>query len=533
MSNEESATPIERSGSVVTSGAPTSSPVNAPKVDEVEATVVRLPVEHVDGPFAGVERRRGGSRNLRRRLVTFDALSVAFAWSLAGVLPALGTFDTNQVRAILLLTCTAAIELAAIGLQRLYLGRVASRRLVELAGLSRAAIIAGVSAMILSNLGNVTISGIRVVTGSILSFLLLALLRGVYDSWLSTQRALGLYSRDLVLVGTNAEGLALLELLATHPEIGYRVCGVTGERDTYDPETWPVPYMGRAEETLEVLAFRSADGVLVAASAMDATMLNGFTREMLRHDIHVHLSSGLQGIDHRRLRALPFAHEPLFYLEPGSSSVAGRRLKRCIDVLGAGFVLLVMSPILLAAAVAIRLQDGGPVLFRQRRVGLNCAPFTVYKLRTMVPDAEDRLDEVLESLGNGRDDVLFKLDNDPRRTRVGRLLEATSLDELPQLINVLNGSMSLVGPRPALPDEVAKFDDDLMGRFSVPPGVTGLWQVEARDNPAFAAYRRLDLFYVENWSNMLDLVLIIETLTSVGARVFSRVRGRDGTPHQP
>ena len=123
------------------------------------------------------------------------------------------------------------------------------------------------------------------------------------------------------------------------------------------------------------------------------------------------------------------------------------------------FVLLVTSPVLAAAAIAIRMNDGGPVLFRQRRVGQNCQQFTVFKLRTMVPDAEERLGDVLESLGNGRDDVLFKLDNDPRRTKVGRFLEATSLDELPQLINVLNGSMSLVGPRPALPSEVAKFDD--------------------------------------------------------------------------
>ena len=162
------------------------------------------------------------------------------------------------------------------------------------------------------------------------------------------------------------------------------------------------------------------------------------------------------------------------------------------------------------------------MLFTQRRVGRNCNTFTVYKLRTMVPDAEARLNEVLETLGNGRDNVLFKLDNDPRRTKVGRILEATSLDELPQLFNVLNGTMSIVGPRPALPEEVAKFDDELMGRFSVPPGVTGLWQVEARDNPSFSAYRRLDLFYVENWNILLDIILMMETCSSVAARVLRR-----------
>ena len=198
------------------------------------------------------------------------------------------------------------------------------------------------------------------------------------------------------------------------------------------------------------------------------------------------------------------------------------RVKRALDIVLSATTLLLTSPILIVAAIAIKINDGGPVLFTQRRVGRNCTPFTVYKLRTMVPDAEARLNEVLETLGNGRDNVLFKLDNDPRRTKVGRFLEATSLDELPQLFNVLNGSMSIVGPRPALPEEVAKFDDELMDRFNVPPSVTGLWQVEARDNPSFSAYRRLDLFYVENWNLLLDLVLMMETCSSVAARVLRR-----------
>jgi len=283
-----------------------------------------------------------------------------------------------------------------------------------------------------------------------------------------------------------------------------------------------VPYLGESASTLEAVVDIDADGVLIAASAIDGTELNGLSRELLRHEVHVHLSSGLQGIDHRRLRPLPLAHEPLFYLERSTLSSGQMRVKRALDIVLSATTLLLTSPILIVAAIAIKINDGGPVLFTQRRVGRNCTPFTVYKLRTMVPDAEARLNEVLETLGNGRDNVLFKLDNDPRRTKVGRFLEATSLDELPQLFNVLNGSMSIVGPRPALPEEVAKFDDELMDRFNVPPGVTGLWQVEARDNPSFSAYRRLDLFYVENWNLLLDLVLMMETCSSVAARVLRR-----------
>jgi lipopolysaccharide/colanic/teichoic acid biosynthesis glycosyltransferase len=142
----------------------------------------------------------------------------------------------------------------------------------------------------------------------------------------------------------------------------------------------------------------------------------------------------------------------------------------------------------------------------------------------MVPDAELRLDEL--EAANQRSGPLFKMRDDPRITRVGRLLRESSLDELPQLINVLRGEMSLVGPRPALPKEIEKFDDDLRQRAKVRPGLTGLWQVEARDNPSFDAYRRLDLYYVENWSLSLDFVILIATAEHVATRLLSAVLGR-------
>jgi lipopolysaccharide/colanic/teichoic acid biosynthesis glycosyltransferase len=233
----------------------------------------------------------------------------------------------------------------------------------------------------------------------------------------------------------------------------------------------------------------------------------------------VHLSTGLKGIAYKRLRAAPLAHEPLFYLEPVSLSRWQLVVKRGLDIAVASVSLLFAAPVLALAAIAIKLDDRGPVFFRQRRVGRAGLIFEVLKLRTMVPDAEQRLGEVTAD-NQRRDGPLFKVTDDPRRTRVGRVLEATSLDELPQLINVLLGSMSLVGPRPALPDEVAKFDDELLERHSVRPGITGLWQVEARDNPSFEAYRRLDLFYVENWSVTLDLAVLFETFQAVIARLL-------------
>jgi lipopolysaccharide/colanic/teichoic acid biosynthesis glycosyltransferase len=155
-------------------------------------------------------------------------------------------------------------------------------------------------------------------------------------------------------------------------------------------------------------------------------------------------------------------------------------------------------------------------VFRQERVGLNRQPFTFFKFRTMVENADSRLAEVRDS--NARVGPLLKVPNDPRVTRLGRLLRATSIDEIPQLYNVLRGDMSLVGPRPCLPAEAAEFDEGLAARYRVRPGITGLWQVEARDNPVFRAYRRFDLFYVENWSISLDMVILVLTMQNVISR---------------
>ena len=171
----------------------------------------------------------------------------------------------------------------------------------------------------------------------------------------------------------------------------------------------------------------------------------------------------------------------------------------------------------------IKLYDGGPIFFSQQRIGRKGVPFDFYKLRSMAPDADQHRGE-LEGL-NLRDGPLFKADNDPRITPFGRMLRMSSLDEIPQLLNVLKGDMSLVGPRPALGSECEQFDEELLARQQVRPGISGLWQVEARDNPAFSAYRRLDLFYVENWSVSLDLVILVLTAEQVTARIVRAVWG--------
>jgi lipopolysaccharide/colanic/teichoic acid biosynthesis glycosyltransferase len=239
--------------------------------------------------------------------------------------------------------------------------------------------------------------------------------------------------------------------------------------------------------------------------------------------VHVHLATGIHGVVHRRIRPYPLSHEPLFHIDPMTSSrIVVLAVKRGIDI-GVSVAAMVISlPVLVVAAVAIKLGDGGPILLRQERIGRSGHPFGFYKLRTMWLGADQRLGEILDR--NARlDGPLFKDDTDPRRTPVGRVLEAMSIDELPQLWNVLCGDMSLVGPRPALPHEVAQFDAELLARHTVRPGITGLWQIEGRDNPNFQTYRRLDLIYVNNLSLWLDILILSKTLQSVIARAVHKL----------
>jgi exopolysaccharide biosynthesis polyprenyl glycosylphosphotransferase len=194
----------------------------------------------------------------------------------------------------------------------------------------------------------------------------------------------------------------------------------------------------------------------------------------------------------------------------------GLAAKRLMDIAGSLAGLVLLSPLLLGAAIAIRIRDGSPILFRQTRVGLHGRPFTICKFRTMVPDAEAHLADVQHL--NERNGIVFKAADDPRVTRLGRTLRATSIDELPQLWNVLRGDMSLVGPRPPLVGEVAEYDIWHRRRLSMKPGITGLWQVEARRDPEFDRWVERDLAYIDRWSLLLDFRILLLTLPAVLGR---------------
>ena len=452
---------------------------------------------------------------LRRLLVGVDAVAVTIGWG--GALLVVGGLEVHAASQgaahLSMLALLAAVTILAVASQRLYLARVCTIRAVEIVRLGRAAAIAGIASLLLPRVLPVELDTPSAVVGTVATFLLLLLGRGGFRFWLQAGRKEGRYVRPVVIVGCNDEAADLCKLVKDHPELGFRLVGIVGtpSEDFGEP---PAPILADLRDALQAVQAHGVPGVIVAASSIPPVALNHLIRQFLRNGIHVQLSSGLRGIGHRRLRAQPLAYEPLFYVEPLKLAAWQLRVKRVLDVaftLAGGLVIL---PVGVLAALAVKLQDRGPIFYKQTRVGRHGVPFTIVKFRTMIPNA-DRLYVDLAETKAGRDGPLIKLAGDPRRTRVGRILERTSIDELPQLLNVLRGEMSLVGPRPAQQSEVDAFDQELLARLEVLPGITGLWQVEARDNPHFSAYRRYDLFYLENWSVSLDLAILVATVQRV------------------
>jgi exopolysaccharide biosynthesis polyprenyl glycosylphosphotransferase len=452
-------------------------------------------------------------RNLRRRLVVLDSIALVIAWMPAQVWKY--SAGMEPWKWLLTEAVLVASGLALFQFQGLYLARVASSRTEEIRRIVRASVVLGIVQALLLAAMSVAIQTRWLIAGPMLLVVLLLWFRGGYRAWLSAARASGHHLRDVIVIGVNADASDLVAMMREHPEAGFRVRGVVGDPTLAAIHGLSSLHMGPTDDIIELLHDHDIRGVITVVGALPARELTPLIQILEDEGIHIQVSNGLHGMSHRRLRATPVAYQSLYYLEPADSGSPQLLVKRWIDIALAGVTLVLAAIPMAAIAIGIKLTDGGPVLFRQKRVGLNGELFHMLKFRSMVVDAEARLAELKAHSGNERHGPLFKLERDPRVTRIGQFIRATSLDELPQLFNVIRGDMSIVGPRPALPSEVAQFDDRLLDRLQMPPGITGLWQVEARDNPHFGAYRRLDLFYVDNWSLNLDLVILVATIEQV------------------
>ncbi|WP_199827720.1 sugar transferase [Streptomyces specialis] len=275
-----------------------------------------------------------------------------------------------------------------------------------------------------------------------------------------------------------------------------------------------IPVLGRFADIAEAVERANADTVAVlSCPELQGHELRRLAWELEESEVDLLVAPALIDVAGPRTTIRPVDGLPLVHVDRPSLSGGRRAAKELIDRAGAALALVVLAPLLLVIGAAIRLTSPGPALFRQTRVGKDGVPFRLLKFRTMYVEAEARVAELRAA--NGHDGVLFKLRDDPRVTPLGRTLRRYSLDELPQLVNVLAGRMSLVGPRPPLPDEVARYPSDMYRRLVVKPGMTGLWQVSGRSDLSWDESVRIDLRYVENWSLALDAMILWRTVFAV------------------
>lgn len=541
-------TVLDRAG--VTGDTVTAPPVSAPATPVFappgpEARVVESPQVGGGEGSRPVRASGGHHRWMKATMVGIDMTSVA----IAGIVAFSSLEHTKHLVRFDYMAISAA-AMAVFGLafaqQQLYNSRHISRRADELRRLVNGAALGTTFLAALTLLFKMQVprSWFMVIGG--VSLLLSGLGREVLRRWIKNRRAAGQLARRVLLVGSNEEAQELLTMLSDTAELGYDVVGriSTGSEYVVATSGGPVngtvatgvgisvgensqasisdndraghhspPWLGTTDDILRIAQRLNVSGVVVATTDIDLDSANRLVRTLTNEGLYVEMSSAMRDIASRRVTIRPLGRYPVMTVEPVENHGWRAVLKRCFDVTLSVLILAVLSPILGIAAAAIRLTSGRGVLFHQQRVGRNGKEFTVLKFRTMVHNAEAMLPELWEH--NEAAGPMFKMTKDPRVTKVGEFLRKTSLDEVPQFVNVIRGEMSLVGPRPALPSEVSQWNDDLLERLRVKPGITGNWQVNGRFTASFEDYQRLDMFYVDNWSIITDLVILGKTIPAV------------------
>lgn len=335
-------------------------------------------------------------------------------------------------------------------------------------------------------------------------------------------RRQGFLNRRLVIIGGPGEVYQLHRSFERSPGAGYYPVGsILPGREMQSPtgEELPLPVLSVDRSVagiVQQLIDNKIEVVAVTGGGLSPRVMRTLSWELSKREISLILAPALTDVAGPRIHSHPVADLPLIHVSTPRLDGFSAIIKRGFDILGSVIAIVVTLPIMIWAAVAIKLDDGGPVIFRQSRVGRHEDIFTMFKFRSMVVDAEAQ-QNMLEPTGAGNE-VLFKMKSDPRITRVGRVIRRYSVDELPQLFNVLFGSMSMVGPRPPLVSEVAKYESDAMRRLAVVPGITGLWQIGGRSDLDWEESIRLDLYYVENWSIIQDLMILVKTIRVVLSR---------------
>lgn len=342
--------------------------------------------------------------------------------------------------------------------------------------------------------------------------LLLLISRWSARRWLHFQAETGQALSNVIVVGTPSDIHYVMRQLRNHAGPAYKVVGAVSTTESWSElQNAEIPYTYGLRYLDDLIPAVGADAVIVAGHLEGGSLaLKDLCWQLEQTRTEIIMASSLTNVAGPRINIRPVDGLPLMHVDLPNFSGGHHLVKRLIDIVFSGFALLLLSPLMLILFALIRWDSKGPAVFSQQRVGVNGKPFTMYKFRSMVNNAEEILEDLRrQNEGNG---LLFKIKDDPRVTRVGRWIRKFSLDELPQIFNVFRGEMSLVGPRPPLPNEVACYEGHVGRRLYIKPGLTGLWQVSGRSDLDWEEGLRLDLYYVENWSLTGDIMIMWRTL---------------------
>lgn len=330
--------------------------------------------------------------------------------------------------------------------------------------------------------------------------------------WLRTK---GRFLTTVLVVGANEEGQAIAEQLQVNPKAGVWIAGFADDELARGSQLLPgVPILGPVDSVATLVRHHGIQEIIVASTALSRERLLELFRSFgSAEDITIRMSSGLYEILTTGVEVQEIGNVPLLSINKVRLTGADMFLKRMLDLLVSSIVLLVSWPLMLAIAIAVKLDSSGPIFYKRRVVGVSGKPFSALKFRTMYVDADERLARDSELRREFEEN--YKLKNDPRVTRMGRFLRRTSLDELPQLFNVLRGQMSLVGPRMITSEERARYGKWRMNLSTVKPGITGLWQVSGRSEVSYEERVMLDMHYIRNFSIWFDLHLLWQTIPAV------------------
>ena len=492
---------------------------------DVEAPVLTRPTlvappqlrEGAAPPDSAVKRV---GRVLALATIAVDMTVVAVAYALSWMIRGQAGLEVRGARtltgrAAVLTVPVWIVVFLAYGLynrRELTAGSEEARRIV------RATAVSVVAVVVITFFMRISVPRGWVLSVAVLGLGLVGLGRACVRSVIRRLTDRGMLATAALIVGTNEEARTIARSLSRNHWLSYGVIGfVSTEPGT--PASTSLdgpPVVGSIDRLADLVRETQAGAVIIAGTAVGCDSLRDIDQALQPLRVEVRLSPGLPHVSPSRITVRPLDGLALLSLDRRELGRWEATIKRTFDLIAGSLLLLAALPLMVVLGIIVKLPSEGPALFSQDRVGQDGRLFRIFKLRTMTVDAELRLGEI--ALANGAEGLLFKMREDPRVTRTGAVLRKWGLDELPQLLNVVRGDMSLVGPRPALPQETVQYSDRLRGRLRVKPGLTGLWQVNGRHTLSFDDYIRYDLFYVENWSLALDLYVIAKTVPALLSR---------------